>query len=273
MEILKIIILAIVQGLTEFLPVSSSGHLALAEYLLGIESPGVTLEVFLHFGTFMSVLVIFWKDIIKIILAIFGNFWKVWKYPTIMKENEDFAMGIYIVISMIPAGIIGLLFEEQIDKMFDNILVVGIALLVTGTVLFLTQWAQNEKRPLNWWRTILMGIAQAIAIIPGISRSGSTVSMGMFLGMPREKVAKFSFLMASTFDFRGNHNESKRSDGSRGLCLVGHYHRNGHSVSFRLFCRKMAFAGYYQRPAIFVRFLLFDTWIHRDHFWINYELA
>jgi undecaprenyl-diphosphatase len=195
-EYLKIIILAIIQGMTEFLPVSSSGHLALAEYLLGIESPGVTLEVFLHFGTFMSVLVIFWKDIIKIIIAVFANFWKVWKYPTVMKENENFAMGVYIVLSMIPAGIVGLVFEEQIDGFFDNIVMVGVALIVTGTVLFITQWAQNEKRPLKGWRAFLMGIAQAIAIIPGISRSGSTLSMGMFLGIPREKVAKFSFLMA-----------------------------------------------------------------------------
>jgi len=113
-----------------------------------------------------------------------------------MKQNEDFAMGVYIVLSMIPAGIVGLLFEEQIDGLFDNIVLVGVALLVTGTVLFLTQWAQNEHRPLKGWRAFLMGVVQAIAIIPGISRSGSTVSMGMFLGMPREKVAKFSFLMA-----------------------------------------------------------------------------
>ncbi len=221
MEILKIIILAIVQGLTEFLPVSSSGHLALAEYLLGIESPGVTLEVFLHFGTFMSVLVIFWKDIIKIILALFGNFWKVWKYKAIMKENEDFAMGIYIIISMIPAGIVGLLFEEQIDGLFDNILVVGIALIVTGTVLFLTQWAQNEKRPLNWWRTILMAIAQAIAIIPGISRSGSTVSTGMFLGMPRKKVAKFSFLMALPLIFGATVMQARDAFQSEGFVWSG----------------------------------------------------
>jgi undecaprenyl-diphosphatase len=221
MDILKIIILAIVQGLTEFLPVSSSGHLALAEYLLGIESPGVTLEVFLHFGTFMSVLVIFWKDIAKIIIAFFGNFWKVWKYPTVMKENEDFAMGIYIILSMIPAGIVGVLFEEQIDGFFDNILMVGIALIVTGTVLFLTQWAQNEKRPLNWWRTILMGIAQAIAIIPGISRSGSTVSTGMFLGMPREKVAKFSFLMALPLIFGATIMKAKTAFATEGFIWSG----------------------------------------------------
>lgn len=196
MEYLKIIILAIVQGLTEFLPVSSSGHLAIAQYLLGVESPGVTLEVFLHFGTFMSVLVIFWKDIVKIIVAFITNFWKVWKYPTVMKENEDFAMAIYIIFSTIPAAIVGLLFEEQITGLFDNIVMVGIALLVTGVVLFLTQLAQKVKRPLKGWTAFLMGLAQAIAIIPGISRSGSTVSTGIFLGMPREKVAKFSFLMA-----------------------------------------------------------------------------
>lgn len=196
MDYLKIIIVAIIQGLTEFLPVSSSGHLALAQYVLGIESPGVTLEIFLHFGTFMSVLVIFWKDIIKIIAAFLLNFWKVWKYPQVMKENENFRMGIYILISTIPAGIAGLLLKDSIDEIFNNIILVGIALLVTGMVLFLTQWAQNQEHPLKGWRALLMGIAQAIAIIPGISRSGSTISTGLFLGMPREKIAKFSFLMA-----------------------------------------------------------------------------
>ncbi|MEA2077733.1 MAG: undecaprenyl-diphosphatase UppP [Candidatus Marinimicrobia bacterium] len=221
MEYLKIIILAIIQGLTEFLPVSSSGHLALAEYLLGIESPGVTLEVFLHFGTFMSVAVIFWKDIVKILIAFFGNFWKVWKYPTVMKENEDFTMGIYIILSMIPAGIVGLLFEEQIDGLFDNILIVGIALIVTGTMLFLTQWAQNEKRHLKGWRVFLMGLAQAIAIIPGISRSGSTVSTGMFLGMPREKVAKFSFLMALPLIFGATIMKAKDAFATEGFIWSG----------------------------------------------------
>jgi undecaprenyl-diphosphatase len=220
-EYLKIIILAIVQGLTEFLPVSSSGHLALAEYLLGIESPGVTLEVFLHFGTFMSVLVIFWKDIMKIIVAVLGNFWKVWKYPTVMKENEDFSMGVFIFLSMIPAGIVGLMFEDQIAGLFDNIVMVGVALIVTGTVLFLTQWAQNEKRVLKGWRAFLMGIAQAIAIIPGISRSGSTVSMGMFLGMPREKVAKFSFLMALPLIFGATIMKAKEAMSVEGFVWSG----------------------------------------------------
>lgn len=196
MDYLKIIIVAVIQGLTEFLPVSSSGHLALAQYVLGIESPGVTLEVFLHFGTFLSVLVIFWKDIVRIIVAFVLNFWKVWKYPRIMKENENFRMSIYIIISMIPAAIAGILLGDKIDAIFNNIILVGIALLVTGLVLFLTQWAQNQKRPLSGWRVLLMGIAQAIAIIPGISRSGSTISTGLFLGMPREKIARFSFLMA-----------------------------------------------------------------------------
>ncbi len=196
MEYLKIIILAIIQGLTEFLPVSSSGHLALAEYILDIETPGVTLAVFLHFGTFLSVLVVFWKDVLKITGALLGNFWKVRKYPALMRNNEHFSMGIYILISMIPAGLAGFFFESQIEQFFDNIILIGIALIVTGTMLFLTQWVQNEKRPLNGWRAIIIGIVQAIAIIPGISRSGSTVSAGMFLGMPREKLAKFSFLMA-----------------------------------------------------------------------------
>src|SRR6056297_2065399 len=129
MEYLKIIVLAMVQGLTEFLPVSSSGHLVISEYLLGIESPGVVLEVFLHLGTFLSVLVIFWKDIVKIIMAFFGNVWKFKQYPKLLKNNEDFAMGIYILVSMVPAGLAGIFFEEQIGNFFNNILLVGSALI------------------------------------------------------------------------------------------------------------------------------------------------
>ncbi len=211
MEYLKIIIVAIIQGLTEFLPVSSSAHLAIAQYVLGLESPGVTLEVFLHFGTFLSVLVIFWKDVIAIISAFLLNFWKVWKYPQIMKENEDFRMAIYILISMVPAGIVGILVRDTIDKAFANITLIAIALLVTGLVLFLTQWAQNQKQPLNGWRVAVMGIVQAIAIIPGISRSGSTISAGMFLGMPREKIARFSFLMALPLIFGATILEAKEA--------------------------------------------------------------
>jgi undecaprenyl-diphosphatase len=210
-DYLKIIIVAIIQGLTEFLPVSSSGHLALAQYVLGIESPGVTLEVFLHFGTFMSVLVIFWKDVFKIIAAFLMNFWKLWKYPAIMKENEDFRMAIYILISMIPAAAAGYFLKDNIDAIFNNLILVGVALLVTGVLLFLTQWAQNQERPLKGWRVLLIGVAQAIAIIPGISRSGSTISTGLFLGMPREKIAKFSFLMALPLIFGATALEAKNA--------------------------------------------------------------
>lgn len=196
MEYLKIIVLAIVQGLTEFLPVSSSGHLVITEYLIGIESQGVLLEVFLHLGTFLSVLIVFWKDIVKIIVAFLSNFWKFKQYPRLMKENDNFAMGIYILVSMVPAGLVGYFMESRIETYFDNITLVGFALLVTGVILFLTQWAQNEKKPLTVGRAIVMGLAQALAIIPGISRSGSTIATGMFLGMPKDKIAKFSFLMA-----------------------------------------------------------------------------
>jgi undecaprenyl-diphosphatase len=122
---------------------------------------------------------------------------------------------------MIPAGIVGLMFEDQIAGLFDNIVMVGVALIVTGTVLFLTQWAQNEKRVLKGWRAFLMGIAQAIAIIPGISRSGSTVSMGMFLGMPREKVAKFSFLMALPLIFGATIMKAKEAMSVEGFVWSG----------------------------------------------------
>jgi undecaprenyl-diphosphatase len=209
MDYLKVILLAITQGLTEFLPISSSGHLVLASEIFGIKYPGITMEVFLHFGTFLSVLVVFRKEIQKILFAFFKNFWKLTNYRKNMKNDEYFALSIYMLIAMIPAGIVGVFFKDFFESLFQNINAVGIALIITGTVLFLTQWAENKNKKFNLWKSIVIGLVQAVAIIPGISRSGSTISTGLFLGIDKEKVARFSFILALPLVFGATILETK----------------------------------------------------------------
>jgi len=209
MDYLKVLILAITQGLTEFLPVSSSGHLVIVSEFFGIHYPGITMEIFLHFGTFLSVLVVFRKDIHNILIAFFKNFWKITNYPKNMKENEDFAMSIYMLLAIIPAGIAGVFFGDFFENLFKDINAVGFALIVTGTILFLTQWAKKSNKKITLWSSVIIGIVQAFAIIPGISRSGSTISTGLFLGIDKKKVARFSFILALPLVFGATLLETK----------------------------------------------------------------
>ncbi|MEA1986906.1 MAG: undecaprenyl-diphosphate phosphatase [Candidatus Marinimicrobia bacterium] len=217
MEYLKVILLAITQGLTEFLPVSSSGHLVLVSEMFGINYPGITMEVFLHFGTFLSVLVVFRKEISKIFVSFFKNFWRVNNFRQNMKEDEYFAMSIFMLIAIIPAGVVGVFFKDFFESLFHNIHTVAIALIITGTILFLTQWAQNKNKKMNLLRALIIGISQAIAIIPGISRSGSTISAGLFLGMDKKKVARFSFILALPLVFGATILETKNIIGATAI--------------------------------------------------------
>lgn len=187
-EILSAIVLGIVQGLTEFLPVSSSGHLELAKYILGDESVGeesLLMTVSLHVATALSTIVVFRKDI----ASIFGGLFQ-------FKWNEETQFSLKIIISMIPAAVVGLLFEAQIEMLFSKqILLVGFALLITGLLLYLADRAKLTIKPVGFWDSLIIGIAQAIAILPGISRSGATISTSVLLGIDRERAARFSFLM------------------------------------------------------------------------------
>jgi len=193
LEILKVIVLGIVQGLTEFLPVSSSGHLVLAAEFLNFHEEGVAFEVFVHLGTLLSVLIAFRKDVINMVLAPFQIVFS-------KKENKEakkyLLWDIYIVIGTIPATIIGLLFKSEIEAAFSSILLVILMLAVTGTILLLSRYEPKKSEDLSPLKSILIGIAQAFAILPGISRSGSTIVTGLFLGLDRETSAKFSFLLA-----------------------------------------------------------------------------
>jgi len=178
------IILGIIQGITEFLPVSSSGHLVIAQVLLGINMPGNVLEVITHIGTLFSVIFVFWKELISILKTIQNSATK--KYILLL------------FIGTLPALVIGLGSKNIIYGFFDSIYVVGGALLFTGIILLATQkfsFSFNNKQ-LNWKKSLAIGIAQAIAIIPGISRSGMTICTSLALGISGKDAAKFSFLLA-----------------------------------------------------------------------------
>ena len=186
MDLLEAIILGIVQGLTEFLPVSSSGHIELVKAIFNREiQENMTMTVVLHFATALSTCVIFRKDIAEIIRGLFQ-----------FKDNKEFQFSIKIVLSMIPAAIVGLLYDDFIESFFiGKILLVGCMLLVTGALLFIADKAKTSDKEVSFTNSIFIGIAQMIAILPGVSRSGATISTSVLLGIDREKAARFSFLM------------------------------------------------------------------------------
>ncbi len=196
MDLLQAILLGILQGITEFLPVSSSGHLALARALIGQNlAPGITFEIVVHFGSFCSIVVYYRKMIADIIT----NLYKALT-PASLKEgrfmkDESVRFSFFILLSMIPAMIVGFTLKDPIEQLFLNPFFVSIMLIVTGTILFSTRFVKNPEKEVDGIRALLMGVAQAMAIIPGISRSGSTISVGLFAGVNRNSVANFSFLM------------------------------------------------------------------------------
>lgn len=194
-EIVRAILVGIVQGLTEFLPVSSSGHIEIGQALLNLnyEQYEDQFSVVLHAATALSTIVVFWKDIVEIIRGLFSM--RLKDYTT-FNFNESWLFSMKIVLSMIPAAIIGLVFDEQLSALFDGrILLVGCMLLITGALLFLADRAKETDKKVNFGYALLIGIAQAIAILPGISRSGATISTSVLLGIDRSKAARFSFLM------------------------------------------------------------------------------
>lgn len=180
--------LGIIQGLTEFLPVSSSGHLELAKYFLGDTSAAeesLLMTIVLHAATALSTIVVFRKDIAEIIGGLFA-----------FENNEATRFSFKIILSMIPAAIVGLFFEDAIEQLFSQqIPLVAGMLVVTGLLLFLADRAKTTDKAVGWYDALIIGIAQAIAILPGISRSGATISTSVLLGIDREKAARFSFLM------------------------------------------------------------------------------
>ena len=188
MDIIDAIILGIIQGLTEFLPVSSSGHLEIAKAILGDESlpkDSLLFTVILHFATALSTIVIFRNDIGAILKGIIKFEW-----------NEELKFSLKIILSMLPATFIGLFYEEELESLFGgNIMFVGTMLLVTALLLLLADLSKKTTKNVSFKDAVIIGISQAIAMLPGISRSGATISTSVMLGNDKSKAARFSFLM------------------------------------------------------------------------------
>ena len=194
MDWLQALILGLVQGLTEFLPVSSSGHLAIGREILGIEaSEDLVFEVTVHAATVLSTIVVFRKEILRLLRALFG-----------FKYNDETDYILKICVSMIPVFVVGMFFKDRVEDLFSSPLVVGVALMVTALLLFLSDSpalshrrvpSEAVRNGIGWWQAFVIGLGQALAVVPGLSRSGTTISTGLLCGVKRENVAQFSFLM------------------------------------------------------------------------------
>ncbi len=201
MDILQAIIIGIVQGLTEFLPISSSAHLIFIQELLGAEQANLAFDVLLHLGTLVAVVGYYFKDIIRMIKAFFSSIADIFrgKFKQGFKEDNYKKLTWMVIIGTIPAGIVGVLFDAEIEALFNSLSIPAFFLLITGVLLYTSQRINVGDRNIeksNIKDSIIVGIGQALAIIPGLSRSGTTISAGLFLGMDKEFVAKFSFLLA-----------------------------------------------------------------------------
>lgn len=188
---LESILLGLLQGLAEFLPVSSSGHLVLGKTILGMQEAGMFFDIMLHAGTLLSIFVIFRKKIIDMILGIFR------------REKEQLNYALFIILASIPTAVVGIGFKDQLESLFQNPRAVCVALLITGVLLFCTKFAPTGPKypdavakPMNWWRAIIAGTVQGIACMPGISRSGSTTSAMLYMGISRKYAGEFTFLMS-----------------------------------------------------------------------------
>ena len=198
MNWLQALLLGLVQGLTEFLPVSSSGHLAIGREILGVEASGdLVFEVAVHAATVLATIVVFRKEIGRLLAGLFK-----------FRYNDETDYILKICLSMVPVLLVGLFLKDRVEGMFGSLLNVGLALVVTASLLyfadFFTRKEKNAQVPegepgprngIGWWQALLVGVGQAFAVIPGLSRSGTTISTGLLCGVKRDKVAQFSFLM------------------------------------------------------------------------------
>lgn len=187
MDWLQALVLGLLQGLTEYLPVSSSGHLTIGSYLFGLNGEdNLAFTVVVHVATVLSTLVVLWKEIDWILKGLFK-----------FKMNDETKYFINILISMIPVGIVGVFFKEQVEEVFGSgLLIVGCMLIVTAALLVFSYYARPRQREnISPFHAFIIGLAQAVAVLPGLSRSGSTIATGLLLGNKKEKLAQFSFLM------------------------------------------------------------------------------
>ncbi len=211
MNWLEALILGIIQGLTEFLPVSSSGHLEIGKYLMGVNAEkSLLFTVVVHGATVLSTIVVFRKDLAQIFTGLFKFQW-----------NEETQFVFKIGVSMIPVMIVGVFFKDYVESFFNgNMIFVGIMLLITAGLLSFTYFSKSNTRKINFFDALIIGIAQVLAVLPGISRSGATISTGILLGNKKESVTRFSFLMvlipiigANLLDLMGGEMTSNESIG------------------------------------------------------------
>ncbi len=193
MDLLQSVLLGLIQGLTEFLPVSSSGHLVIFEKIFGVASEDLVFEILLHCGTLVAVLIYFRRRLLNIVRSFVRSPFGRGLPPG---QQSEIRMGWFLILGTLPAAVIGIAFKDYIELAFASPRWSSGMLLVTAAMLFATRWARREKAALDVPRTIIIGCAQALAIMPGISRSGSTISAGMFSGMKKSEAAEFSFLLS-----------------------------------------------------------------------------
>ncbi|MBU1341639.1 MAG: undecaprenyl-diphosphate phosphatase [Proteobacteria bacterium] len=202
MEVYQGIILGILQGLTEFLPVSSSGHLVLGQIYFGITQSQLIFDISVHMGTLLAVIIVYFSDILSILRSAFGFLSKaVCLKPVshLFKEDKNLQLAGFILLGSIPTAVIGLALKQFEDVLFSSQVLVGFMLILTGTILWFSRkfyFTENLKNGVGVKNALLIGITQGIAVIPGISRSGSTIAAGMILGLDRHRAAKFSFLLS-----------------------------------------------------------------------------
>lgn len=192
MDWLQAVILGLVQGLTEFLPVSSSGHLAIGREILGVEaSDDLAFEVAVHAATVLATIVVFRKEIWKLLKGLFK-----------FRNNDETDYILKICVSMIPVFVVGMFFKDYVEGLFSSLIVVGVALLVTALLLAFSDWfsgrqqvSEENRNGISYKQAFVVGLGQALAVIPGLSRSGTTISTGLLCGVKRGSMAQFSFLM------------------------------------------------------------------------------
>lgn len=194
MDYLDALLLGILQGISEFLPISSSGHLALASELFGLESSGITFEVVVHFGTLGSIILYYRELLAKLVKGLWGQAIAFVRGQG-DAQHPDIRLAGFIAMSMLPAFLVGFTLKDSIERLFHDPLVVSSFLILTGTLLFSTRFVRGQGGPVTAKRALLMGVAQAFAVLPGISRAGSTITAGIWAGGDRKEMADFSFLM------------------------------------------------------------------------------
>ena len=190
-------LLGFIQGITEFLPVSSSGHLVLVQHLLGLEIDSITFEVFVHFGTVLSIATVYRVRILEIVRSVWEGVHRPGQLGAQYRSNGDFRFAIFILLSMIPGGILYVLFREPLEAAFSAPHITAGMLLVTGALLLLTRIRPRPEGDISAWKAIVTGVAQGLAMIPGISRSGATICAALYQNVRPVQAVAFSFLMSA----------------------------------------------------------------------------